>query len=167
MNQGSYHQETVDRIIENQGIIFKVCNSYCDNKSDRDDLAQEIMYQLIIYSKSYNSELKLSTWMYRVALNIAISFYRKRRSSKTILMDEMPQLSIDEVPHYSELEKKLNTLEQFIHELKELDKALMLLYLESKSYQEISEILGISETNVGTKISRIKEILKKKFEKRN
>ncbi|MEO9210027.1 MAG: RNA polymerase sigma factor [Ginsengibacter sp.] len=161
----NYDEEIVEGILENQGIIFKVCNSYCNNKSDREDLAQEIMYQLILSSKSYNSELKLSTWMYRVALNVAISFYRKTKSSKTILMDEMPKLSAEGSENSSELESKLNALEQFIHELKELDKALMLLYLESKNYKEISEILGISETNVATKISRIKEVLKKKFEK--
>ena len=102
--------------------------------------------------------------MYRVALNIAISFYRKEKKATPLLPlnewhinIEVPQLANDET------EKNIQLLQLFISQLKELDKALILLSFESKSYKEISEILGISETNVATRISRIKERLKQQF----
>lgn len=101
--------------------------------------------------------------MYRVALNVAISFYRKNKTAAVISFVEVHDEHQDEDQHANELENNISILQQFINELKALDKALMLLYLESKSHKEISEILGITETNVGTKISRIKNHLKQKF----
>jgi RNA polymerase sigma-70 factor (ECF subfamily) len=101
--------------------------------------------------------------MYRVALNVAISFYRKNKSKKVFYFDEIKADHEDETSASAELEDNLTILEEYLDQLKELDKALMILYLESKSYKDISEILGISETNVATKISRIKEVLKQKF----
>jgi RNA polymerase sigma-70 factor (ECF subfamily) len=148
----------------NKGIIIKICNTYCKNKLDQEDLAQEIIYHLWKSSKSFNPDYKFSTWMYRVALNIAISFYRKEKKATPLLPlnewhinIEVPQLANDET------EKNIQLLQLFISQLKELDKALILLSFESKSYKEISEILGISETNVATRISRIKERLKQQF----
>ncbi len=105
----------------------------------------------------------LSTWMYRVALNVAISFYRKKKNGSVISIRENDMDLPDKTHGTDELEENIAQLQQFISELKELDRALMLLYLEAKPYQEIAEILGISETNVATKISRIKETLKQKF----
>lgn len=157
----------LEKIKENQGIIFKICNSYCSNKSDRQDLAQEIIYQLLRSYHNFSDQYRFSTWMYRVGLNVAISFYRKNKSKKDLSYEEIKSDHKDEIGHASELEENLIVLEKFINELKELDKALMVLYLESKSYKEISAILGISETNVATKISRIKEILKQKFSNQN
>ena len=102
--------------------------------------------------------------MYRVALNVAITFYRKTKTSEAIVqLGESDTEIEDSREHTGELEKNINTLQQFINELKALDKALMILYLEEKSYREISEILGITETNVATRISRIKDKLKQKF----
>jgi RNA polymerase sigma factor (sigma-70 family) len=101
--------------------------------------------------------------MYRVALNVAISFYRKSKNdNKVTLVDEHEDYE-DNNEQAIRLEDNISILQQFIDELKELDKALMLLYLESKSYKEITEIIGISETNVATRISRIKEKLKQRF----
>jgi len=159
MNRDTLLQE----IRDNQGIIFKVCNSYCSNPHEREDLAQEIMYQLLRSGDRYNGSFKFTTWMYRVALNVAISFYRKNRNSQQQdhLSESHEQLS-DESSD-PELEKNIQLLQQFISALKELDKALMILYLESKPYSEIAEIMGISESNVGTRISRIREKLKQQF----
>ena len=101
--------------------------------------------------------------MYRISINVAISFYRKNavRQGNTVVLDEaITQLKDDEK---TEKEHQLNLLDQFISELKEFDKALMLLYLEDKSHVEIADILGISAGNVGTKIGRIKEKLKQRF----
>jgi RNA polymerase sigma-70 factor (ECF subfamily) len=101
--------------------------------------------------------------MYRVALNVAISFYRKEKRSIPALSLTDHLLEIADKQDNSETEERLNQLQQFINQLKELDRALIILYLEEKSYSEIAEILGITETNVATKISRIKTRLKQQF----
>lgn len=156
-------QELLQRIEENQKIIYKVCNSYCYNKRDREDLGQEIVYHLIKSYRSFNPDFRFSTWMYRVALNVAISFYRKTKKENIINLVEEHEDKEDHNEHEVQLQENLARLQQFINQLKELDKAMMILYLESKSYREIAEIIGISETNVSTRISRIKEKLKQKF----
>lgn len=147
----------------NKRIIFKICNAYCQNAADREDLAQEIIYQLWKSWSSFNASAKLSTWMYRIALNVAISFYRKeRKTTETVLMgDQLIEIADENLEEG--LETNLNALQHFINELKELDRALMILYLEEKSHKEMAEIIGISTTNVATKIGRIKEQLKQKF----
>ncbi len=156
------------RLIQsNKKIIFKICNSYCHNSIDREDLAQEIIYNLWKSGKSFNADYKFSTWMYRVALNIAISFYRKESKSKTTNLHERLLNIEDKGNPVAESEENINLLQQFINELKELDRALMILYLEEKSYGEIADILGIRETNVATRISRCKEKLKQKFSQYN
>ena len=152
------------RLEEHKLIIYKICNSYCKNVSNRDDLAQEISYQLWKSFHHFNGSVKFSTWMYRVALNVAITFYRKTKTSEAIIQlgEEDTEIE-DSKDNTDKLEKNINTLQQFINELKPLDKALMILYLEEKTYRETSEILGITETNVATRISRIKDKLKQKF----
>lgn len=147
-----------------QGIIYKVVHVYCPVKEEQEDLVQEIILQVWRSYPNYNPTFKMSTWLYRIALNVAISFYRKNvlRSNKMTPYQEsdFQQLSDASVKSLGE---ELDLLHQFINRLKELDKALMLLYLEEKSYKEIAEIMGISESNVGTKINRIKQRLKKQF----
>jgi RNA polymerase sigma-70 factor (ECF subfamily) len=158
-------QEQFLQLIEqNKGIIYKVSRAYGKNDGDREDLFQEIIIQLWGAFSRYNDQYKLSTWMYRIALNVAISFYRKKRrriESESPLTESM--IEIADNSENSELQNNLNLLQQFISELNELDKALMILYLESKSYKEMGEILGITETNVATRISRVKVQLKQKF----
>ena len=157
-------EEFLKLIEEHKLIIYKICNSYCKKTNDRDDLAQEITYQLYRSFNHFNGSVKFSTWMYRVALNVAITFYRKTKKSEAIIQLAAPDTEIeDSKEDTSELEKNIIALQQFINELKELDKALMILYLEEKNYSEIAEILGITETNVATRISRIKDKLKQKF----
>ncbi|HTO16321.1 MAG TPA: RNA polymerase sigma factor [Edaphocola sp.] len=152
-------------IIENnKGILFKVANSYCRNIEDRKDLLQEIILQLWKSLDSYNEKFKLSTWLYRISLNVAISFYRKENSRKRIsnpITTDIFDFSDKEI--YNDKETNLGILNHIISELNDLNKALILLYLEEKSYKEISEIIGITETNVATKISRIKIKLKNEF----
>lgn len=101
--------------------------------------------------------------MYRVALNTAISFYRNEKRIKEKVSFHEHITDVEDDTKASITEEKINLLQQFINELKELDKALMILYLEEKNYAEIAGVLGITETNVATKISRIKEKLKQKF----
>lgn len=161
-------EEFLRRIEEHKLIIYKICNSYCKNVSDRDDLAQEITYQLWRSFIHFNGTVKFSTWMYRVALNVAISFYRKSKKEGQIIELTAPYTELaDKTGNNIELERNIVKLQQFINELKELDKALMILYLEEKTYTEIAEILGITETNVATRISRTKEKLKQQFQTLN
>ncbi len=158
--QRQFFQEIIEK---HKGIMFKVARAYCRDDEDRQDLIQEIMIQIWQSIHKYNDQFKISTWLYRISLNVAISFYRKNttRASKFSVLDEQTaQIPIEDK---SENERNLNLLEQFIGELKELDKALMILYLEDKSHAEIAEILGISVSNVGTKIGRIKDKLKTRF----
>ncbi len=102
--------------------------------------------------------------MYRIALNVAISFYRKEKRSGTTIVytEQLMELKEDE-KNSIETEKNINLLHRFIAELKEIDKSIMILYLEDKSYREIAEIIGITETNVSTRINRIKETLRTNF----
>jgi len=151
-------------IQSHKGIIYKAANTYCKDADDRKDLIQEIIFQLWKSFDNYNAAFKHSTWIYRIALNVAISFYRKEKRRKEISHPWPGSiLNLVDSPDNKETEGQLLFLQQFIAELKELDKALMLLYLEEKSHKEIAEIIGITETNVSTKIGRIKAILKQKF----
>lgn len=157
-------KEFIGLINKNKGIIYKICNSYCNNKADRDDLAQDIVYNLWKSFGNYIGEYKFSTWMYRIALNVAISGYRQSRkhpysapiSDRLVVFEENGETKVEE-------DKNLQLLQKFIHGLKELDKAIILLYLDDKSHKEIAEITGFTETNISTKIYRIKEKLKSEF----
>jgi RNA polymerase sigma-70 factor (ECF subfamily) len=153
-------------IESHKGILYKVANNYCKNREDRKDLIQEIIYQLWKGFDNYNPQFQYSTWIYRISLNVAISFYRKQRTITQNKVDiDGSLLVVSDILFNPEMEDNLNLLQQFIYELKEMDKAIMLLYLEQKSHKEIAEIIGISESNVGTKVSRIKMLLTQKFKK--
>jgi len=156
--------EFIRLIKENKGIIYKICNSYCADKDDRDDLAQEIIYNLWKSFGKFNTEFKFSTWMYRIALNVAISFYRQEKKFKNhnSISEGLIVFEDDSEPK-NEVENNLQLLQQFINELKEIDRAIILLYLDDRSHREMAEITGFTETNVATKINRIKEKLKSKF----
>lgn len=151
-------------IERHKGIIYKVANTYCKDIEGKKDLVQEIILQLWKSFDNYNAQYKHSTWNYRIALNVAISYYRKEKRREEISNPYSEGLfSLPDFQESQELEGQTLFLQQFIADLKELDKALMILYLEEKSHKEISEIIGITETNVATKIGRIKIILKQKF----
>jgi RNA polymerase sigma-70 factor (ECF subfamily) len=148
-------------------IIYKIVNSYCRNKEDRKDLEQEIIIQLWNAYDKYNAEYKYSTWMYRIALNVAISFYRKeaKMATKHVFYNENSIFSsVDEDEIETDLDNNIKLLQDFINNLNEFNKALMLLYLDEKPYDEIAEIIGITKTNVATKISRLKQKLKIEFQ---
>ena len=154
----------VQLIQQNRKIIYKICNSYCVNRDKRDDLAQEIVYNLWKSYNNFNPGFKFSTWMYRIALNVAISFYRnENKSGSYTSLDENLIVYEDDAGLNTEKESNLKLLMQFINELKEIDRSVMLLYLDDKGYKEISEITGITESNVATKINRIKDKLRTNF----
>jgi RNA polymerase sigma factor (sigma-70 family) len=158
------NKETFLRLLgEHKGIIIKICNGYCQAKDDKEDLSQEIVYNLWKAFASYTADYKFSTWLYRVSLNVAISYYRKEKRSLQYTAYDENLIVFNDEEYNKELDGNLLLLQQFILELKEIDKSIMLLYLDDKSYYEIAEITGISETNVATKINRIKANLKSKF----
>lgn len=154
-------------IDQNRGILYKVAKGYCTNKEDRNDLIQEILIQLWGAYQKYDASYKLSTWMYRIALNVAISFYRqeRRRSAVVTLHGEALVELVDDTES-DEVEEGVRQLYEFIGGLNRVDKAVVILYLTHESYRGIAEILGITETNVATKISRIKKQLMQQFSAR-
>jgi RNA polymerase sigma factor (sigma-70 family) len=160
-------QEFIRLMKANKGIIYKICNSYCAEKNDRDDLAQEIIYNLWKSFGSFDDRFRFSTWMYRIALNVAISFYRQERKFRNHDPVSEGIIAFEDDPEAkTEAQDNLRLLQDFINDLKEIDKAIILLYLEGKTHREMAEITGFTETNVATKINRIKEKLRDNFSKK-
>lgn len=165
MNSMNNNSASFEELLDNNfGIIRKVANLYGTTQDDKEDLKQEITIQLWKAFPKYDVNLKFSTWIYRIALNIAISHYRKSRTKSNLFAryDDKAYNTPAVEPETSD--KRLMLLEKFISDLKELDKALILLYLDGKKHEEIADILGISVSNAGTKIGRIKQLLKQKFD---
>lgn len=139
----------------NQGIIGKVCSIYCNYKEDYEDLFQEITYQAWKGYAGFRGDAKFSTWLYRIALNTAISSFRKKRPT----VDLVATLPDHYVQDLNEKSDEQQLLLQAIKTLNEAEKAIIALYLDEMSYREIAELIGISENNVGVKINRIKNKL--------
>ena len=147
---------------EHKKMLYKVCHSYCRNRDDREDLAQEIIVQLWRSFGTFDERCRFSTWMYRIALNVAISFYRQEstRTRRVVSDDERLLNAVDEKTCQP---PEIQALHQFIEGLEPLNRALVLLYLDGHSYRDMAEVLGISETNVATKISRLKQEIRQKL----
>ena len=154
-------KEFVQIISQNQGIIHKVCSIYCDSEEDRRDLFQEILAQLWKSFPTFRNESKFTTWMYRVALNTAITSFKKikRQPDNSSLEIGNFQLAVEEYDH--ETEEQIKLLYQAIANLSGIEKSIVLLYLENKEYEEIAEITGITQNYVRVKMNRIKKKLKK------
>ncbi|NVK55113.1 MAG: RNA polymerase sigma factor [Alteromonadaceae bacterium] len=150
---------------QHKGIVYKVVNAYCQHQDERQDLAQEILTTMWLAYDSYDATYKFSTWMYRIALNVAISYYRKdsKRVDKVNANEECI-VQLADLSQRGERSEEIRLLYQFIGQLDTLNKAIMLLYLESEPYENIANSLGISKTNVATRIGRIKQALKHQFE---
>jgi RNA polymerase sigma factor (sigma-70 family) len=149
----------------NEGLIYKIATVYTNSTEDRKDLVQEIIYNLWKSFESFNQKSNLSTWMYRVAMNVAI--YHLKITKRKVLTVPFEEQDLDfHKTVDNDFEEKLKTFTKHLNNMNLLDKGIVMLYLENKSYGEIAEIIGISESNVGTKISRIKEKLKNQITKR-
>lgn len=150
----------VELIKIHQGIVHKVCGMYRRDPDDRKDLFQEIVIQLWKAFPKFRQEAKVSTWIYQIALNVAISDFRKesRKPIRVELSETFANIS-DNQYDYS-FEEKLKVLYQAIDQLSEVEKAIMMLYFEEKSNEEIAEIIGISQNNVRVKMTRIREKLR-------
>ena len=156
-------EEFINSIEEYKGIINKISFAYTNNTDDRNDLKQEILIQLWKSYPKFNHKSKLSTWIYRVALNTAISNLRKvKRKIHEVELSEK-HYQIPDPDNKSECDDNLKKLYELIYRLNDMERAIVLLYLEDQSYSEIAGIVGISETNVATKLSRIKLKLKNQF----
>jgi RNA polymerase sigma-70 factor, ECF subfamily len=150
---------------EHAGIVRKVAFGYTRNESDRRDLMQDILLQLWKAYPRYSPERPFSTWMYRIALNVAISFLRRntRPGRETIQFDESQHDVAHEQPISPEMDERLAVLREVVMKCPPLDRALLLLYLDDRSYREIAGILGLTETNIATKLSRLKERLRRQL----
>ncbi|WP_255399456.1 RNA polymerase sigma factor [Roseivirga sp. 4D4] len=161
MIEANTEDRFVEMVTESQGIIHKVCNIYCDDREHRKDLFQEILIQLWKSFGSFKGEAKFSTWMYRVSLNVALQYVRKeqKKPRQTQLSDEMKNLS-DTISDDS-YEEDLKQLYQAISQLNDIEKAIIMLYLEDRDNEEIAEIIGISQNYVRVRMNRSKEKLKR------
>jgi RNA polymerase sigma factor (sigma-70 family) len=156
--QEKYFSELAEK---NQGIAHKVCSIYCDKESERQDLFQDILIQWWRAFPSFKGEAKFSTWAYRVAINTAISSYRKSKHRLNYQALDRAALQIPDYNHSSaEYEERSKILQSAIKQLSKVEKAIIMLYLEDHSYDDIAAIIGITKTNVGAKINRIKTKLK-------
>ena len=146
------------------GLIHKVAHAYCRDATDREDVVQEIAVQLWRSRDRYDERYRETTWVYRIALNVAISFHRRERRHREqrSALEEHP-LAVAEIGEPSE---EVELLLRCVDDLGALDKALVLLYLDGNDHASIAEVLGISVSNVGTKLHRIKERLRAAFEER-
>ncbi|HST35386.1 MAG TPA: sigma-70 family RNA polymerase sigma factor [Allosphingosinicella sp.] len=160
-----YDQERFSALVrEHAGIVRKVATTYCRGADDRADLAQEILAQLWAAWPRYDVARPFTTWMYRVALNVAISHVRGvYRGARHFVPLTDAHHEIAAAGHDHEARDELEALETVIAELGQLNRALLLLYLDDRSHREIAEILGISESNVGTKINRLKQRIRARF----
>lgn len=156
-NKANIFTELVEK---NQGIIHKVCRVYTDDKDSHDDLFQEIVLQLWRSYDSFKGDSKFTTWMYRVSLNTAITLIRKKKKSKEIDYAESNFINIKSDDKDESLEERITLLYASIHFLNDIERALVLLYLEDLPYKDIAETLGISEVNARVKMNRVKIKLK-------
>ena len=155
------HRDAFGTLLQrHSGIVFKIANSYARGADDRADLAQEIAAQLWHAWPKYDPARSFSTWMYRVALNVAISHVREqvmRARHDAVPLDDGLHDVADAGGADHEREQHIRLLQRFIQRQPPLDRALLLLYLDDRPQREIAEILGITESNVSTKIGRLKQ----------
>ena len=153
-------KEFTELLYQNQGIVHKICSLYFNNRADKEDYKQELIIQLWKAFPSFNNQSKFSTWMYRVCLNAAIDLLRKEKTQPKLV--EFNYQNID--THFESnfvINDNQEKLYRAICRLSDINKAIITLYLDEFSYKEIAEIMGISESNTGVKINRIKSLILK------
>lgn len=163
-NKETLFLETID---QNKGMLFKICKIYQDDPRDQDDLMQEIILQLWVVFDSFRGESKLSSWIYRVALNTAIIFFKKqkRRPDSEQLSPTFDRQQ--ETCANGEKEEQLAVFYKAVKRLDKVEKALIFLYMENRPYPEIAASLGITEVNMRVRLNRVKTKLKELIKKMN
>ncbi|RZA03635.1 MAG: sigma-70 family RNA polymerase sigma factor [Sphingobacteriaceae bacterium] len=156
-------KEFLKSVNEHQGILFKICRMYCTDNDDVNDLFQDMLLQLWQAWPSFKGASKLTTWMYRICLNTAIARLRKSSRSPAVqILTEAQYGMPDAGPQRLDILFD-SELQVAIDSLSRIDKALIMLYLDEKSYKEIAEIMDMTESNVGVKLNRIKNKLKERM----
>ena len=157
-------QHFVKLIKENEGIVFKIALVYAFNEEDQKDLYQEIVYQLWKSFDSFRGDAKVSTWMYRIALNTSITHLKKEKKKGSRV--PIDSVLLNKIEHIDTLmDERIQLLYKHIKQLNTIEKGVVLLYLEGKNYEEIAAITGFTVSNVGTRLNRIKQKLKSQINK--
>lgn len=157
MDKQQLEKEFISLVETHKRIIYKVCSVYAADREGLNDLYQEIVINLWNAFPRFRGECKVSTWVYRIGLNTCISFFRQSKSRPELVPLTVDLASFEEE---SDTASRLRALYRMINRLGRLERALILLWLEEKSYQEIADITGISPSHVGVKLTRIREKLK-------
>jgi RNA polymerase sigma factor (sigma-70 family) len=169
MTSTASSDEFLSVLDRHKGIIHKIANAYARDAVNRADLTQEIVLQLWKSFENYDPQFRHSTWIYKVALNVSLAFSRKEHNrTKRFgpLREDLVHLvpvALETPGEPTDLETNFRQLQRFIQELKPLDRAILLLYLDEKNHREMAGIIGTTETNISTRINRIKTTLKQKF----
>lgn len=142
------------------GIIIKICRAYTDTQEDFEDYYQEVCLQIWKSRNNFNEQSEWSTWVYRLSLNVSMTLLKKRKNHKQYAASNLLTVE-DSEESRAFADESLNQLYYGIKQLSEVDRAVILLYLEEKTYQEIATITGTNSNNIGVRIKRIKERLKK------
>lgn len=151
-------------IEENVGVLHKLCRVYTYNPDEYEELFQEMLVQIWRSTENFRGEAKISTFVYRICINTALSFRSKLAQNRKRFETLDGKIFIQPAPDIRE-DERLQKLYAAIHELKPIDRAVVSLYLDDKSYEETAQILGISKTNVATRLSRLKKQLTEKLSK--
>ena len=158
LKEADLEKEFISLIKENERILLKICNVYCKEDGDREDLYQDILIQLWKSFPNFDKRSKITTWLYRIAFNTAVSRYRKEKKApkKEPISDRL-------VANCSNEDENIRLLYSAIEGLNKIERAITMLYLDGVKYKEIGEILGLSESNVGFKINQVKRKLREKL----
>lgn len=143
------------------GIIIKICRAYSDSQEDFEDLYQEVCLQIWRTRDNFSKNSEWSTWVYRISLNVCMTIKKKeaKRATQSTSLDSVPEVLSNDSSAFQE--ESLTHLYNAIKQLSDVDRAIILLYLEEKTYKEIAEIIGTNDNNIGVRIQRIKPKLKK------
>ncbi len=166
MNDNNRKTQFVSDFEKNIGIILKISRAYTNTTHDREDLINDIALELWKSYPKFNGDSKISTWFYRIALNVSMNYKRKKKPN-LMFFYEVNQIKVSDWLDKEEDNEQIDLLYECIDNLNEFNKAIIILYLDGNSHDEISMITGISKTNVGTRISRIKEQLKENVKQKN
>jgi len=147
-------------ILPYSGIIIKICRAYTNSQEDFEDYYQEVCLQIWRSKDNFKQQSEWSTWIYRLSLNVCLTLLKKKKNNKQHqTSDYLPPEAVEDSRVFSD--ESLNQLYSAIRQLSEIDRGVILLYLEEKTYQEIADIIGTNPNNIGVRIKRIKERLKK------
>ena len=150
----------ITRILPYAGIIIKMCRAYTNSQEDFEDYYQEVCLQIWKSNENFEQQSEWSTWIYRISLNVCLTLLKKKKNNKQHFASDYLPPELVEDSHAFE-DESLNQLYNAIRQLSEIDRGVIMLYLEEKSYQEIAEIIGTNPNNIGVRIKRIKKRLKK------